>query len=338
MKVLEEVVHFSHNDLDGIGCITMAKNIFQFTLHHICGYDNIDNKIKEFLSKYVDEDGNPTDEVFPFERILITDISVQPDTAEMLDYFCSRTGVTLNLIDHHETASWLNEYEWASVFSTCFGTKTSGTSEMMRLLVNPNPVLTPSEKGDLGKFAEVVRLYDTWDWNKLGIQHPKMLSDLMWIIGHDDFIERFTNDLDPVLSTNERYLVDTEAKREQRFIEHKEKQMFKTIVNDGATVYNVGVVYAEQHHSILGNTLCKNNPDIDFVVIVNMGAGKVSYRTVKDHIHVGEISKRLFGGGGHRSASGSEFPTLITHHFYEDNLRIDWKKSVGEQLEVLKEN
>jgi nanoRNase/pAp phosphatase (c-di-AMP/oligoRNAs hydrolase) len=66
------------------------------------------------------------------------------------------------------------------------------------------------------------------------------------------------------------------------------------------------LVFAEQNISELGNELCKMNPDIDFVIMVEMGTKKISLRTVRDDIHLGELAKEI-GGGGHPKAAGAQF-------------------------------
>ena len=56
----------------------------------------------------------------------------------------------------------------------------------------------------------------------------------------------------------------------------------------------------------MGNKLCKMHPEIDMVMMIDMGHMSVSYRTVKDDVNVGEIAIAL-GGGGHPKAAGSGF-------------------------------
>lgn len=301
-KVLAEVKHFSHTDADGGACIVMGKRIFSFTSHEFCDYHNVDEKIVAFIREYIDEDGRVIN-ICPYEVILITDISVTQETAMLLDYFKEVVDVDVVLIDHHKTSLYLRDFDWANVNYEIDGQKTSGTSEMYRLLVKENEILSVDTKNQLANFAEQIRRYDTWDWTVLGVDEPRLINELLYIIGRDEFVERFVRDLDTTLTEAEMYLVETEVKRIDRFIAGKQKQMFRAELHG----YQVGVVFAEQHHSVLGNTLCKNNPDIDFVVIINMGAAKVSFRSVKKDIDVGEFAKKHYSGGGHPSAAGCEF-------------------------------
>lgn len=313
MKIIKEVKHCTHTDADGVGSAVMGKHIFTHTSVEFCDYHNVDDKVKDFVFKYIDEDGRRTEEVCPYELLLITDISVKYETAQLVEYFRDITGVDVILIDHHKTSTYLLDFDWAHVNYEIDGVKTSGTSEMYRLLVKDTPTFDEDEKQGMGEFAEQIRQYDTWDWTRMGVILPRYLHELLMIIGRKEWLERFTNDIDPTLTDAEKYLVETELKRIDRFIRGKAKQMFKTSFGD----YTVGVVFAEQHHSILGNKLCEDNPDIDFCIIMNIGGSKVSFRSTKPEIDTGAIAKALFNGGGHAPASGWEFDLALREEVYK---------------------
>jgi oligoribonuclease NrnB/cAMP/cGMP phosphodiesterase (DHH superfamily) len=302
MKIIKEVEHFTHTDADGDGCAVLGKHIFTHTNVEFCDYHNVDQKVRDFIFKYIDEDGKKTEEICPYELVLITDISVTYETATLLEYFRSILEVDVLLIDHHATSAYLRDFDWANVNPEIDGVKTSGTSEMYRLLVEETPCFDATEKAGMKAFAEQIRLYDTWDWNRLGLTLPRYLHELLMIIGRKEWLDRFANDINPALTEAELYLVETELKRINRFIKGKLKQMIKSELHG----YKVGVVYAEQNHSILGNTMCNENPDIDFAIIINVGGAKISFRTVKD-IDTGAFAKEYYDGGGHPKASGCEF-------------------------------
>ena len=48
------------------------------------------------------------------------------------------------------------------------------------------------------------------------------------------------------------------------------------------------------------------HPELDLVAMINMN-GTVSYRTIKDNIDLGKDIAKVFGGGGHPKAAGSQF-------------------------------
>ena len=66
----------------------------------------------------------------------------------------------------------------------------------------------------------------------------------------------------------------------------------------------IGVVYAEEHINIIGNTLCRRHPEIDCVALISCGSNSISFRSVKDDMDVSALAK-MFGGGGHRLAAGA---------------------------------
>jgi uncharacterized protein len=75
--------------------------------------------------------------------------------------------------------------------------------------------------------------------------------------------------------------------------------------------YKVGVVYSEQYTSELGNVLSERNLELDFIAMIDMGTKKVSYRTVHEHVNLGKDVAKVFGGGGHAKASGSQFSSKV---------------------------
>ena len=67
----------------------------------------------------------------------------------------------------------------------------------------------------------------------------------------------------------------------------------------------IGVSITEQYRSVLGDEICKLNPEIAFILIINFNRMSCSLRTIRDDIHLGEICKEFHhDGGGHRKAAG----------------------------------
>ena len=71
-----------------------------------------------------------------------------------------------------------------------------------------------------------------------------------------------------------------------------------------------GFVYADRYFSEMGNRLAELHPEYDFIAMIDVGGGMVSYRTVKDDINLGELAKQ-FGGGGHPKSAGSRFDPTV---------------------------
>jgi nanoRNase/pAp phosphatase (c-di-AMP/oligoRNAs hydrolase) len=83
-------------------------------------------------------------------------------------------------------------------------------------------------------------------------------------------------------------------------------------------------VFAEKYFSELGNKLSELHPELDYIAMVDISYGGVSYRTVKDDIDLGGEIAHSFGGGGHRKAAGSNFDSnavkdAVLHYIFDIN-------------------
>ena len=304
---MSKVKLFSHTDLDGYGCNVVAKLALCF-LEVECenlNYDKINERVKEFFT---------TKECEEYSVVYITDISVNDEVAEIIENKIKEISIRVKLLDHHPTAIELNKYNWATVDIERHGEKTSGTRILYDELSDIIKKVS-SEKGIFNKdrlfdFVEHVRKYDTWLWKeKYNDIKPKQLNDLFFLLGAERFVNKIVKTLKFSLVTvkdfiNEnKLLLELQQEKIDRYVEKKNKE----IINYKIQEYNVGIVFAEQFQSELGNRLSEMNPQYDLIAMI--GDKTISYRTVKDDIDCGQIAK-LFGGGGHPKASGSQISDL----------------------------
>lgn len=308
---------FTHTDLDGVGCGILALlTLGRYTKIDIsyCDYDNINSEIQNYLK-------NEHDNTTP---IFITDISVNEETAELLD----KSG-NVRLLDHHPTALWLNKYNWCSVVveyeNEQIGTiKTSGTEMFCHWLMEYDCLKGYDYVKDtrtLERFAELVRDYDTWRWTDLGDDGVicKQINNLLYLYGRDEFIRWCISEIQdrifPELSPIDKAVLKIRQGEIDRYIEEKDKTMFiKPVCNK-----TCGVVFADRYFSELGNQLCKMHPEIDFIAMIDISDCSVSYRTIKEDIDLGKDIASIFGGGGHLKAAGSRF---------DQNVKADIVKNV----------
>lgn len=290
---------FTHTDLDGVGCGVVAKLAFGYDVDiTYCGYNNINEEVK----KYLEEE--------PINgEIHITDISVNEEVAELLD----KAKVPVKLFDHHKTALWLNKYEWAKVdeyINEIKSMKTSGTQLYFDYLNNQKCFIGKMMR--LYVFVDLVRDYDTWRWKELGSDGilNKQLNDLFGLYGRNKFIDWAINKIEYdgwiKLDPEDKLVLEINQQQIDDYIEQKNKQMFQI------NLYGRygGVVYADRYFSEMGNRLAELHPEYDFIAMIDVGGGMVSYRTVKDDIDLGELAKK-FGGGGHPKAAGSRFDPTV---------------------------
>jgi oligoribonuclease NrnB/cAMP/cGMP phosphodiesterase (DHH superfamily) len=295
---------FTDSDLDGIGCGIVMSNAGEVDIT----YSNprkINNDIIAFIN-----DGTYSE----YGMIFITDLSVTIETADLIENVFDK-GPVWRLLDHHLTGVHLRPYLW-SIIKThddngelCCGTYL--IHEVMRPLLK-NPV-------EMDKFVSLVNSYDTFNWVKEDRIEAKHFNDLFGIYGRDRFISHITKVIaegsSEFIGPTERIVIDIEQERIERHIHNKTKQLrrFKT------ANYTVGVIFNEKYVSETGKTICENEPDLDFIILLDYGYRTAGMRTIRDDIDLSEIAKR-FGGGGHKKAAG--FPI----EFYYNLLDSLWEK------------
>jgi len=298
-----KVKSFTHTDKDGVGCAILAKQVFQEKVDiEYCDYNNINEKVEAF---YIGSEKNN------YDRVFITDISVNEEVAHIIDYYKDKKYYPeIVLLDHHKTAEFLNKYDWCKVVEVINGGKTCGTSLFYNYLMD-NDLLQNSRAwkwdgcSNLYSFVESVRKYDTWLWKTLYNEiEPKMWNDLLYIMGRENFVEKIMDivGFQHAFEFNEFDLKLLEYKQREidSYIDAKDKSIIVKEING----YQAGVVFAEKYSSELGNKLSKLHPELDFIVMINP-SHSVSYRTIKNSIDLGLIAK-IYGGGGHPQASGSQ--------------------------------
>ncbi|WP_087972099.1 DHH family phosphoesterase [Oceanobacillus rekensis] len=308
----------SHNDLDGVGCGILAKLAFGKDVH--VRYNSIASLNREvgfFLE-------NGKKDTFLF----VTDLSVNEDNEQKLEAFY-QAGGRVQLLDHHKTALHFNEYEWGHVVvEDSQGKLTSATSLFYEYLVDHQFL---ERANILTEFVELVRQYDTWEWEKNDNQTARQLNALFFLISIDEFedlmLERLQTGDDFYFDDFEKKILGMEDHKIERYIRRKKRQVAQKKIGD----HYAGIVHAESYHSELGNELGKEYPHLDYIVILNMGGKRAGFRTIHDHVDVSEVAGR-FDGGGHAKASGctltdEAYKLFVADTFQLETLREDAKRN-----------
>lgn len=308
----------SHNDLDGVGCGILAKLAFgQDVKVRYNSVSSLNREIEFFLE-------NDSPETFLF----ITDLSPSESYEQKLEKFYEQYQ-NVQLIDHHKSAMHLNEYEWGFVLvEDELGRLTSATSLFYNYLLTKELL---EEKSAITEFVELVRQYDTWEWEKNENHKAHSLNSLFYLVSIDEFeetmLERLQTSEHFDFDEFEKKLLNMEEDKIERYIRRKRREIVQAKVGE----HFAGIVYAESYHSELGNELGKEHPHLDYITILNMGGKKISFRTIHDDVDVSEIAGR-FGGGGHQKASGCNlieqaYKLYVLDTFHLDSIQEDAKRN-----------
>ncbi|WP_407272809.1 DHH family phosphoesterase [Radiobacillus sp. PE A8.2] len=307
----------SHNDLDGVGCGIIAKLAFDKQVNvRYNSISGLDREVKWFLE-------NENEDTFLF----ITDLSVSKENETKLEEFY-QSSAKLQLIDHHKSATAYNDYEWASVVvEDDKGNLTSATSLFYEYLIGKG-LMEPSSA--VSEFVELVRQYDTWEWEKNDNLKAKRLNALFFLVSIEEFeqkmLHRLTTSNHFDFDEFEQKILQMEEHKIERYIKKKKRELVQTQLNN----HFAGVVYAEMYHSELGNELGKEFPHLDYIVILNIGGRRMGFRTIHDNVDVSAIAA-TFGGGGHAKASGAKLTEDAYKYFVAATFQLEPLKEDAKQ-------
>ncbi|MBY6053691.1 DHH family phosphoesterase [Cytobacillus firmus] len=302
---------YTHNDLDGVGCGIVARIAFgkdvEVRYNSVMGLDYQ-------IEKLLENEKNIKDDF-----LMITDLSVNDENLIRLDDL-AKGGGNVRLIDHHKTALHFNDYSWGRVKVQYEDGRLTAATSLLYEYLQEHEMIQPSQA--LDEFVELVRQYDTWEWDQNENIKAKNLNDLFFMISIEEFEEKMT---ERIMNSDtfefdefEQKLLNMEEKKIERYVRRKKREMIQTFVGE----YCTGIVHAESYHSELGNELGKEYPHIDYIAILNLGGKKISFRTIHGHVDVSAVAGK-FGGGGHAKASGCSMGKDAYKLFVQDIFPLD---------------
>jgi oligoribonuclease NrnB/cAMP/cGMP phosphodiesterase (DHH superfamily) len=300
---------FTHTDLDGVGCAVLAYLAFGYENVDVefCSYDNVNQKVLKFImSRSLSNSA--------YYGLYITDLSVSEEVARQIEKH--KDNIMPRLFDHHATALWLNKYDWCHVMENlpiCSYCKTSGTELFYVYLYNFSMfnMRDADTMKNISKFVAIVRDWDTWRWKELGNAGSicNDMNNLFSMYGIVEFIEWVMakialNDSDvfPAFGLEEKTMLAQLRKDINHYVDEKNSQIIK---KEDIFGNRYGVVFAERYISELGNRLCELNPKLVYIAIIDISEGKISFRTIRDNINLGDEITHAYGGGGHPKAAGA---------------------------------
>lgn len=265
----KNVVLVTHTDLDGVGCEVLFKHLGGNAVYR-CDYDNVNEKVLDLLSV----DGL---------NLIITDISVNPEVAKLID---EKYDGRVVLLDHHPKLDHLKGKDWAIIATKDM--MLSGTSLFYHFLEGAG-----YDVKKYRDFAVIVKDYDLWIHN---YPESKQLNQLFGLLGADEFVNRMLVNPSIGLTNTELMLMQVENDRKDRYIE----RAIKRVIIDEDKAY----LFASQYISELGHAVLEKFTNTDIVFLIDPEASKVSLRS-RDGVDCSHIA-REHGGGGHPQACGFE--------------------------------
>lgn len=287
-------VLFTHNDLDGAACGILARCAFGAKVD--VRYNSV-SSLDARLERFLERTGGRAKKG---QKLFITDLSVGEANEAALTRYAGGGG-SVRLLDHHKTSLHLNRHAWACVQVEYDDGRLASAASLLYDYLLQHRWLPP--RPAIAEFVELVRQYDTWEWERHDNVRAKRLNDLFFLLDLDEFTDRLADRLMKeeafAFTEFENRILDLEEEKIERYIRRKKRELTQTFVEERC----VGIVYAEQYHSELSHALGREFPHLDYIAILNPGGKKLSLRTIHDGIDVSEVAGR-FGGGGHAKAAG----------------------------------
>lgn len=261
-----QTLHISHNDLDGLGCGVLIKKFMHRNIKTVyLSYDDIDRYIEDNYHYY--------------DRIIITDVSPQYGTVEML---AGEKDVLI--IDHHASSDALKDFHFTHHDITKCAT----------MLTYEYLLQEGFKVEEYEEFARCINDIDMWFLKREDSLKMSVLFNLMGITRME---ERFLSTPYTTFTDTEKLLITLEEERRDNYIK-KAMRNIETIKDKEGLTFTI--VFAESYASELGNYIISEDIS-DYVMLINAQSKKISLRSRKD-VDIRHIAERN-GGGGHKNAA-----------------------------------
>lgn len=315
-------------DCDGHGVMNICKSIFSNNENIEAEYYYCKTRADEVFDRR-NEDGvmetKSVKDIFDeYDLILIGDLSFTKEKCIKVDEYLKKAGEKLFIVDHHGTAEYMNEYNWAYVVPHDLDKENISCGTLLMYWL----ITTPMEKlfNILGltnfldyininyyipEYVAITSLYDTYMWKRLDDEHDKEIVQLYnTAFGYDkgyfdkQVVDRLLEGLPPLDLTyvdQFKLIVGT--------IENIAKECSRTCkIFDYHDDIKFAICYVgvPMYYSQVGEMILDEHPEVSFVIMINMNTVGCSLRS-RDDFDLSEIVKPL-GGGGHPQAAG--FPLI----------------------------
>lgn len=116
-------LHITHIDGDGVGCaiVGLLNTKYDYTTY-CCNTGNANNNASNALRKHITDKN--------WSSILISDVSIDDDTADYVDKYCKDHNISLLMVDHHPTNKLSEKYDWVKMAEPVAGRPISAAAQL----------------------------------------------------------------------------------------------------------------------------------------------------------------------------------------------------------------
>ncbi|MEY8441058.1 DHHA1 domain-containing protein [Lactobacillaceae bacterium 24-114] len=321
---------FSHNDLDGFGAPLLLEAVqdkifpdYEIDLTN-CGAGRIDDEFAKWLQS---TESNRATDVYIMDMTPDSDYTFKQLNENFANHWL--------VFDHHESEEELRQrYSDNSITATNSNVNPSATS-LVWDWIKRQPEFKEVEAAERDKLAylvELIRAYDTWDWqNDPGMSEQEKtdadnLDQLFWFYPLNDSAD-FVHDVFAAgweeYAKQNSLLIKTLNERRAKYLEHHLKDVLITKI-DG---HQLGIVYADDYKSEVAHELLNQNPSVEAALVISPVS--VSLRS-NGKMDVAKFAEKYFNGGGHADAAGGRLeinPVEVGEQAVADHLAEKIKNS-----------
>ena len=297
-----KILLFTHkNDIDGMGNAILSKLAFNNVDYTLCETFDLNEKVNEFII---------TKKIYQYDKIFITDLCLNEELLSLINKDENLKN-KIQIIDHHKTYDneKFTKYSFVKVKIKNDKGLCCGTSLFYEYLIE-NKYITKDNIMD--EFVELTRQHDTWEWkniyNNEKARELAILFDSLGTEGYINFMyKKLKNEKEFNFNNIETILINNK----------------KLVINDAIEGYLKNIYYREilgmkaaiifinyEFRNEIAEYLRENKYDIDFVMMISLDRGVVSYRSVKENVSVRKVAE-FYNGKGHDAAATNP---ITTHH------------------------
>ena len=289
-----KILLFTHkNDIDGMGNAILAKLTFDYVDYILCETFDLQHKVNKFIT---------TGKIYEYDKIYITDLCLEEELLSLINKD-EKLKNKIQIIDHHKTYEdeKYTKYPFVKVKLKNDKGLCCGTSLFYEYLINNNFLVASDITNE---FVELTRLHDTWEWKNIyNNEKSRELAILFDALGTEGYInfmyeklnteDEFNfNEIETILINNKKIVINDAIEGYLKQIHYRE------ILGMKAAIIFINYEFRNE----IAEYLRENNYDIDFVMMIALDRGVVSYRSVKENVSVRKVAE-YYNGKGHDAAA-----------------------------------